>query len=154
MVFFVVCVVQYKCFALSTLLFHYINPWVYDPKRNILIMQDTKLILEVVEENWPIEYEAISSVRIQEMVENPNDYKLSTGSSNIDLAIVMAVIASGLSIVKSFLEIYFLLKKELGHVPTPEQMTQAVLKKTKEAATLGESKLIEIATSIIKRLTQ
>jgi len=87
-------------------------------------MKDRDLIIAILTEFYPDESRFLGEAIIEDVVDSVS-LGNTVAASNIDLGSTITIVAAGAGLIKTLLEIYFMLKQKLGKNPTKDELANA-----------------------------
>lgn len=114
---------------------------------------DANLIAaEVLEENFQIECETVGPTNLEDIVEGEVSFADAEYGSNMDLGQTIQLLVIAAAFVKTTIDIYRALKKEICHKPDEVEILLKILRDKKVMKNLDKNVQEKLVKAVIKRM--
>ena len=111
-----------------------------------------ELLFELLKENFPSEYETVGPTNVDDIIKGNVDFIPSEFGSNMDLSSAIGILVAAVTFIKSVLEIYKLIKKDLRRSPKKEDIEVRIIIKNEIYQVIDGKMLDHLLNEIIYKI--
>jgi hypothetical protein len=115
-------------------------------------MIDNAFVMEILREEFPIECETVGPTNLQDIVEAEVDFIPAEEGSYMDVGDAIGALALAATFVKTVVDMYIVLKKELGRKPQKHEIEVKITIPKKVSQNLDAKTREKLLKEIVQKL--
>jgi hypothetical protein len=117
-------------------------------------MNNSLLVSELLKENYPLECETVGTTNLQDIVETDATFTKAENGSYMDLSSAIGTLTIAAAFIKNVLDIYVILKKELGRDPQKYEIEIQMVNKKDGGKELAPNMRDQLIKAIFQKLSK